>query len=213
MIAKPNCLGMGAALAVLLAVTPATADTLVFVFKKPSDAKGWTPATQDWVVKSSGYTPIIASKVDPVQPVALYKGSFGDVEVTTDLKTNPNNTFGGGPLVRGKVKGVRVSGYVAQAGFLDGVNIVFELYRFDALAVDFSGNGSAELLCDKTIKWPKNAETTVAISADGDQIKLLYRGKVICSATDNTYSSGRVGVINRFSEPYPHYKRVTIETP
>jgi hypothetical protein len=203
-----------AAVALLAMSAPASAATLEFIFKKPSDAKGWSAATQDWVVKKSGYTPIIQSKVDPVQPVALYKGQFGDVTVRTDLNVNPKNTFGGGPLVRGKVKGVRVSGYVAQASFLVGDFIVFSLYRFDKLAVDFSGDGDAELLCQKEIfNVPKDAETTVTISAEGDLIKLLYGSKLICSKRDSTYTEGRVGLINQFSESYPRYRRVTIKTP
>ena len=96
----PKCsCGAAAVLTLLAASSPANAETLEFVFKKPSDAKGWSAATQEWVVKKSGYTPIIENKNEPVQPVAVYKGEFGDVVVSTGLKINPNNTFGGGPFI------------------------------------------------------------------------------------------------------------------
>jgi hypothetical protein len=50
----------------VLAATPTFAGTTTYIFKKPSDAKGWSSVTQNWTVRNKAYGPVITEDTYPI---------------------------------------------------------------------------------------------------------------------------------------------------
>jgi hypothetical protein len=207
MFGKARVRGIIIALLALGLAAPAAADTLKFKFKEPSDANGWTAVTQKWKVKDKGYRPFL-QEATLLYPIAvLDKPLFETVEATFEINDLGAGNFAGG-LVRSKVDGITIDGYLTLLYNNDNVTGQIILYKLNDFSADET-SGEALPLCVEAINIEQSKLLTV--SAKGSKLKVFYNGSLICSVSDASYKKGRIGLFTNYAPgESPAYKSVTL---
>jgi hypothetical protein len=186
---------------------PAVAETLDYKFRTPADAKDWKAVTQKWKVGSKGYTPIIVTP--GIVPLTVLKDrSFKNVEFSAQVRDVSVETFAGA-FIRGTINGLLFSGYGVYLFNGNGVDGLVELNRFDSS--DLSNGAGRGVLCDGSVTY--NSKSKITITAKGSKLQVFYNNELVCSAKDDTYTIGSVGLIAREDNVDVIYRRTKIITP
>lgn len=186
---------------------PAAAETLDFKFRTPQDAKEWKAVTQKWKVGSKGYTPIIVTP--GLVPLTILKDmSFKNVEFSAQVRDVSVETFAGA-FIRGTLDGLLFSGYGVYLFNGNGVDGLVELNRFDES--DLANGAGRGVLCDGSVTYSPKSKITIA--AKGSKLQVFYNDQLVCSAKDDTYATGSVGLIAREDNVDVIYRRAKIVTP
>jgi hypothetical protein len=189
-----------ASVALALAAVGTQAKTLRFEFKTQNDIKTWKALGAKWFISNRGYGP----------EKAIWPGSswtallnttrkFYDIDLIYTATPQAKGVgFTSAVWLRAGYKlenGVyNVKGYYIYA-FLDQPNdtISVAISRSNRFPQTVNPDTYNIQLCYKDIKGAKIDTHKIRVQAKGNKLKVLYRNKVICSATDDTYKIGYVG--------------------
>jgi hypothetical protein len=149
-------------------------------------------------VKNKAYQP--AGNVEGY-PVSVYdEKAFKDVEVTLRFKSV--NVEGSkydiaGLLLRAKtVPGSSiVSGYLVLIVASDAETSVAQIVRFTNLDLATGSAEGSETLCAEEVTGLAN-KGELTVNVKGNKFKAFYGGDLVCSATDDTYGKGKVGLFS-----------------
>lgn len=178
----------------------AQAKTLQFEFKKQADIKDWKALGAQWSITSRGYGPKKAAKPG-YSWTAILNTAHKMVDTDVEYIATPQAkgvAFTSAVWLRAGYKldnGVyNVTGYYLYV-FLDEQNktISTEISLSKRFLQTVNPKTYSLQLCSRQVKGVTIDTHRVRVRAIGSEIKILYKGEVICSATSKTYKDGYFG--------------------
>lgn len=189
-----------AALVLASAVPAVRAETKKFDFKKKSELAQWKSLRGEWFISSRGFAPRNQKKSEFSLATSIYdKRTFSDIKVEFASAVKFDHSRTSYVWLRSSYKSngkfYEISGYnvVVYTQTQGDAYLSVEINRVKDLVLGGNRKSDTATLCASESFSPSFKDPELTVEAKGDEIKVLHKGKLICSAKDDTFKRGYVG--------------------